>query len=130
MWGINATYSFNYLVVDNLAPARQIIGYYKRRWACEEASRFLKNRVGLECFRFRRYEAIQRLVTLAMFAMGFLTWILLRPQQVPKRFFCFTSRFRKETKFVYYRLLDGLQQFARLYQLRIGKIPLEPVKNG
>ena len=25
-----------------------------------------------------------------------------------------------------YRLLDGLQEFARLYQLRLGKTPLEP----
>jgi len=118
------------MVVENLEQAKQIIWYYKQRWACEEASRFLKSRVGLECFRIRRYEAIQRLVILAMFAMCFLTWILLRSRQVPKRLFCFTSRFRRETQFVYYRLLDGLQQFAQLYQLRIGKIPLEPLKNG
>lgn len=118
------------LVIEKLYQAKQVVWYYRQRWACEEASRFLKNRVGLECFRIRRYEAIQRLVLLAMFAMGFLTWILLRSQQVLKRLFCFTSRFRKETRFVYYRLLDGLQQFARLYRLRIGKIPLESVKNG
>lgn len=118
------------LVVENLDQAQQIVWYYKRRWACEEASRFLKSRVGLECFRIRHYEAIQRLVTLAMFAMGFLTWILLRSQQITKGLFCFTSRFRKESKFVYYRLLDGLQYFARWYQLGAGKIPLEPLKNG
>jgi hypothetical protein len=118
------------MVVENYQQAKQIVWYYKQRWACEEASRFLKSRVGLECFRIRRYEAIQRLVILAMFAMGFLTWILLRTRQLVGGLFCFTSRFRKHTKFVYYRLLDGLQQFARLYQLRIGKIPLEPLKNG
>ncbi len=112
------------LVVQTLDQARQILWYYKRRWACEEASRFLKNRVGLEGFRIRRYEAIQRLATLAMFAMGFLTWILLRSQEVPKRLFCFTSRFRREAKFVYYRLLDGLQQFAQIYRIKVGKIPL------
>ena len=70
------------------------------------------------------------LVTLAMFAMGYLTWTFLRSQKVVRRLFCFTSRFRKKTKFVYYRLLDGLQQFARLYQLRLGKIPLEPLRKG
>jgi len=118
------------LVVQTLEQAKQILWYYRQRWACEEAGRFLKNRVGLECFRIRRYEAIQRLVTLAMFAMGFLTWILLRSRDVPKRLFYFTSRFRKETKFVYYRLLDGLQQFARLCRVGVGKIPLEPLKNG
>ncbi len=118
------------LVVHTLDQARQILWYYKRRWACEEASRFLKNRVGLEGFRIRRYEAIQRLATLAMFAMGFLTWILLRSQEVPKRLFCFTSRFRREAKFVYYRLLDGLQQFAQIYRIKVGKIPLELLRNG
>lgn len=118
------------MVVENLQQAKQIIWYYKQRWVCEQAGQFLKSRVGLERFRIRRYEAIQRLVILAMFAMGFLTWILLRTGQLAKGFFCFTSRFRKQTKFVYYRLLDGIQQFARLYQLRLGKIPLEQLKNG
>jgi len=118
------------LVVENLDQAKQIVWYYKRRWACEEASRFLKSRVGLECFRIRRYDAIQRLVTLAMFAMGFLTWILLRSREIPKWLFCFTSRFRREAKFVYYRLLDGLQQFAQTYRIRVGKIPPELLKKG
>lgn len=118
------------LVVENYQQARQIVWYYKQRWACEEASRFLKSRVGLECFRIRRYKAIQRLVILAMFAMGFLTWILLRNKQLTGRIFSYTSRFRKKAEFIYYRLLDGLQQFARLKQLRFGEILLEPLKNG
>jgi len=118
------------MVVENLEQAKQIIWYYKQRWACEEAGQFLKSRVGLERFRIRRYEAIQRLVILAMFAMGFLTWILLRNKQLTVIIFSYTSRFRKKSKFVYYRLLDGLQEFARLKQLRIGKIFLEPLKNG
>ncbi len=118
------------MVVENLEQAKQIIRYYKQRWACEEASQFLKSRVGLERFRIRRYEAIQRLVILAMFAMGFLTWILLCNQELTGRIFSYTSRFRKKTTFVYYRLLDGLQEFARLKQLRLGKVPLEPLKNG
>ncbi len=115
------------MVVENLEQAKQIIWYYKQRWACEEASQFLKSRVGLERFRIRRYEAIQRLVILAMFAMGFLTWILLRNKQLTGRIFSYTSRFRKKTKFVYYRLLDGLQEFARLKQLRIGEKLFEPL---
>lgn len=118
------------MVVENYQQAKQIICYYKKRWACEEASQFLKSRVGLERFRIRRYEAIQRLAILAMFAMGFLTWILLRNKQLVGRIFSYTSRFRKKTKFVYYRLLDGLQEFARLKQLRLGKISFESLKNG
>lgn len=118
------------LVVETLEQARQILFYYRQRWACEEASRFLKSRVGLECFRIRNYEAIKRLVTLAMLAMGFLTWILLRSKQLRDRFYSFTSCFRRQTKFAYYRLLDGLQEFAQLNQLRFGKIPLQPLRNG
>ena len=118
------------MVVENLEQARQIIWYYKQRWVCEEAGQFLKSRVGLERFRIRRYKAIQRLVILAMFAMGFLTWILLRNKQLTGSLFSYTSRFRKKTKFVYYRLLDGLQQFARLKRLRFGEILCEPLKNG
>lgn len=118
------------MVVEDIEQAKQIILYYKLRWACEEASQFLKSRVGLERFRIRRYEAIQRLVILAMFAMGFLTWILIRNRQLTERFFSFTSRFRKKTKFVYYRLLDGLQEFARLKQPRFGDILFEPLRNG
>jgi len=118
------------MVVENYQQAKQIIWYYKQRWACEEAGQFLKSRVGIERFRIRRYEAIERLVILAMFAMGFLTWILLRNKQLTGRIFSYTSRFRKKTKFVCYRLLDGLQQFARLKQLRFGEILFEPLKNG
>jgi hypothetical protein len=118
------------LVVENLQQARGIIWYYKQRWACEETSRFLKSRVGFECFRIRRYEAIQRLAILAMFAMGFLTWILLRSCRTTYRLFAFTSRFRKDTRFVYYRLLDGLQEFGRLYRLKLSQIFLEFPRNG
>lgn len=32
----------------------------------------------------------------------------------------------KKKEFVYYRLLDGLQEFTRLKQLRFGKILIEP----
>jgi hypothetical protein len=61
------------LVVESIQQVRQVLWYYSRRWTCEEAGRLLKNRVGFERFRIRRYEAMQRLAILAMFAMGFLT---------------------------------------------------------
>lgn len=118
------------LVVENIDQARQIVWYYKQRWSCEETSRFLKSRVGFEQFRIRRYEAIQRLAMLAMFAMGFLSWIFLRSQRLVKRLFGFTSRFRKESKFAYYRLLDGLQNFARFRRLYITGSRLKPLEKG
>ena len=118
------------MVVENLQQARQIVRYYKRRWVCEEVSQFLKSRVGLERFRIRRYEAIKRLAILAMLAMGFLSWILLRSKRLTQAYYHWTSRFRKKATFVYYRLLDGLQEFARLYQLRLGEIQLQLLRNG
>ena len=118
------------LVVHNLEQARQIVRYYRKRWACEQASRFLKSRIGFEGFRIRRYEAIQRLVILAMFAMGFLTWILLRSKQLVKGLFLFTSRFRKQRRFVYYRLLDGSQEFGYLCQPEFSTTWLIPFQNG
>ncbi|UCG46261.1 MAG: transposase [Phycisphaerales bacterium] len=118
------------MVVEDIEQAKQIVWYYRQRWACEEVGQFLKSRVGLERFRIRHYEAIQRLMVLAMLAMGFLTWILLRTRLLTKALFQFTSQFRKKTEFLYYRLLDGLQEFARLHRLRLGKTQLQPLRNG
>jgi len=117
-------------VVETLDQARQVLGYYKKRWACEEAAQFLKGRVGLESFRVRRYEAMRRLAILAMFAMGFLTWILLRSRDLTKRLLAWTSRFRRERLFLYYRLLDGLQEFVRLHPMALMRLPPEPRQNG
>lgn len=114
------------LVVETLDQARLILRYYRQRWACEEAAQFLKGRVGLERFRVRRYEAVQRLALLAMWAMGFLTWILLRSRDLTKRLFAWTSRFRRRRPFLYYRLLDGLQEFVRLYPASLTKFPPGP----
>jgi len=96
------------MAVENEQQAGQIVMFYRKRWSCEETVQFLKSRVGLERFRVRRYEAIKRLMIVAMLAMGFLTWILLKSREVTNYLFSFTSRFRKERRFVYYRLLDGL----------------------
>lgn len=118
------------LVVENLDQAYQILWYYKQRWVCEQAAQFLKARVGLEGFRVRRYEAIQRLAILAMFAMGFLTWILLCSRDLTERLFSWTSRFRRDVQFIYYRVLDGLQEFVRLEPNALIEPPPGPARNG
>lgn len=118
------------MVIENEQQARQIITFYKKRWACEEAIQFLKTRVGLERFRIRRYEAIKRLLILAMLAMGFLTWILLKSKQLTRYLFSFTSKFRRRRKFVYYRLLDGLQELSRLCQPGFQQYLLLPREKG
>ena len=114
------------LVVQTIDQARQVLGYYQQRWACEEGAEFLKGRIGLERFRVRRYEAMRRLMILAMFAMGFLTWILLRSRDLTKRLLAWTSRFRRQREFLYYRLLDGLQEFVRLNPMSLTKCPPGP----
>lgn len=118
------------LVVATVDQARQVLGYYRKRWACEEAIQFLKMRVGFERSYVRRYEALQRLAVLAMFAMGFLTWILLRSRDLSRRLFTWTSRFRRQVPFVYYRLLDGLQEFARLNPNALIEPPPPANQNG
>jgi hypothetical protein len=118
------------LRVETLDQARLVLWYYRQRWACEEAAQFLKGRVGLERFRVRRYEAMQRLAVLAMWAMGFLTWILLHSRDLTKRLFAWTSRFRRQRAFIYYRLLDGLQEFVRLYPMSLTRLPPAHPKNG
>lgn len=118
------------LVVLTTDQARQVLGYYRQRWACEEAAEFLKSRIGLERFRVRRYEAMRRLMILAMFAMGFLTWILLCSRDLTKRLLAWTSRFRRQRKFLYYRLLDGLQEFVRLNPMSLTNCPPGPRRNG
>jgi len=119
------------LVVENIQQATNVLWYYKRRWACEEGTRFLKSRVGFERFCIRRYEAIQRPVVLAMLAMGFLTWVLLRSRQLSQGLYKWTSKFRKNSKFIYYRLLDGLQGFVMAERLKFSeKLLKPPLKNG
>ena len=97
------------LVVQTDLQARQILRYYQYRWACEESGCFLKTRVGLERFRIRRYVAIQRLAILAMLAMGFLTWLMLHAQQTVLSLRDYISHLRKDSRFAYYRVLDGIQ---------------------
>ncbi len=114
------------LVVETIGQACQVLTYYRKRWACEEVAEFLKGRVGLERFRVRRYEAMRRLILLALLAMGFLTWVLLRSRDLTKRLLAWTSRFRRDRSFIYYRLLDGLQEFVRLHPLSLTKCPPGP----
>jgi hypothetical protein len=74
--------------------------------------------------------AIQRLAILAMLAMGFPSWILLRSRDLTKRLFLLTSRFRKDVMFKYYRVLDGIQQFVRLNPNVLIIPPPDIQKNG
>jgi hypothetical protein len=69
---------------------------------------------------------MRRLALLTMWAMGFLTWILLRSRDLMKPLSAWTSRFRRKRSFLCCRLLDGLQEFVRLHPLPLTKLPPGP----
>jgi hypothetical protein len=97
------------LTVGSSALAHQMLWYYRRRWACEEAIGFLKGRLGLERFRVRRYDSMQRLLLLAMLAMAFLTWLLIARTGVADALLATAHKALKPVAFLYYRLLTALQ---------------------
>ena len=109
--------------VLTLTQARDIIACYVKRWKCEEAISFLKGRIGFERFSVRNYERMRHLILLAMLAMGFLCFIQLSNRILVEGLFSFTSKFRKNVSFEYYRLLDGLQHFVRKLLIERQKPP-------
>jgi len=113
----------NMKVLD-MNMAEQIIARYVERWKCEEAIEFLKMRIGFERFRIRRYPAVQNICILAMIAMGFLAVIMLSNKMMTGMLFKCCSKFRKATVFKYYRLLDGLQEFAHKLMINNRSSPI------
>jgi hypothetical protein len=109
--------------VLNLSQARDIVVRYIKRWKCEEAIEFLKGRIGFERFSVRSYERMKHLILLAMLAMGFLCFIQLSNRILVKGLFSFTSKFRRNISFEYYRLLDGLQLFVHQLLIERQKPP-------
>lgn len=96
------------LVAEDLNTAGQILGYYRRRWKCEEAARFLKTDLGMEQFALRLYDSFPRLFFLACLAMSFLTWLSLQVATLANSL-CAKSPGRHKIKFLYYRLADWLR---------------------
>jgi hypothetical protein len=97
------------LTAQDLATAKNVLDYYRRRWKCEEAARFLKTDLGLERFCLRTYESFPRLLFLAALAMTFLTWLMLRQPELVK-WLCEKSPGYHKIKFAYYRMLNWLQE--------------------
>jgi hypothetical protein len=96
------------LHVENLASAKRVLQYYRGRWSCEEAVRFLKSELGIEQIGLRTYESFSRLLLLAMLAMGWLSWLeLLQPRLI--QWLCDKHPGQRKIKFAYYRLLRWLQ---------------------
>lgn len=96
------------LLVEDINTARTVLSYYRQRWKCEEAARFLKTDLGIELFSLRLYESFPRLFLLAALAMSFLTWLALRYVNL-RRWLCAKRPGQHKIKFLYYRLRAWLQ---------------------
>jgi len=96
------------LVAADHETAGQTLSYYRGRWKCEEAVRFLKSQLGLERFALRTYDAFGRLMLLAMLAMSFLLWLQLHYASL-SRWLSQASPGRHAVKFACYRLLDWFE---------------------
>ncbi|MGH7178675.1 MAG: transposase [Tepidisphaeraceae bacterium] len=94
---------------ENLEQAKVVLQYYRWRWSCEEAARFLKSGLGLEQIALRKYESFARLLLLAMLAMGFLSWLALRRPTLI-RWLCDARAGLHKIKFGYYRLLNWFNE--------------------
>ena len=106
------------LTVIDLSSAKNVLIYYRRRWRCEEAARFLKSDLGIEQFALRLYDSFTRLFLLAALAMSFLTWLALSFPTLADTLSA-ASPGKHQIKFLYYRLLDWLQN-------QFHHSPLEP----
>ena len=97
------------LTVEDLNTAKTVLNYYRWRWKCEEAARFLKSELGIEHFALRLYESFPRLFLLACLAMSFLTWLGLHFDSLAKAL-SGKAPGQHPIKFLYYRILNWLQE--------------------
>jgi len=98
------------LPVESVEDARRVLGYYARRWECEEGIRFLKSEVNLERIRTFHWTAICRLVLVCGLVMLYLTWMLERKPNLADRLIAFGQPLPDEPDLLLYRLLTGLTE--------------------
>jgi hypothetical protein len=98
------------LPVENLKAVKCILGFYIRRWECEEGIRFLKSQVNLEKIRTFRWSAIRRLVLLAVLVMIYLGWLVEAHPNICDRLVCLSQPLPDNPDFLLYRLLGGLTE--------------------
>lgn len=96
--------------VGDVKDARRVLRNYIRRWECEEAIRFLKNRVHLEKIRTFRWCAIRRLVLLGVLVMTYMCWLVEAHPDLAERVIAFGQPPPRAADFVLYRLLTGMTE--------------------
>jgi hypothetical protein len=94
--------------IQSIGQARRIVLAYMRRWGIEEGIRCWKQKTGIEDFRVRNWESMQRMIFLSMLAYGIQAlWLLTRPAAA-KRLIARTKVFIEHVLFLHYRLWDGV----------------------
>lgn len=113
---------------------RRIRGYF-RRWGVEDCYRFEKQGFGIEKSKTRNYERIKTLLGLTIISWMILIKVNEQPQlkeAVLKEARMEKDRLKDRPKFIYYRLLRGIQNmFAgvkRLFSFRLKKKDREEIK--
>ena len=98
------------LPVENFNDAEKVLRLYIRRWECEEAIRFLKNQVNLEKIRTFSWNAICRLVLLAVLVMTYLAWLVETIPSICDRLVYLSQPLPDKPEFILYRLKAGLTE--------------------
>jgi hypothetical protein len=98
------------LAVENFEDAEKVLRLYIRRWECEEAIRFLKNQVNLEKIRTFSWNAICRLVLLAVLVMIYLGWLVETHPRICDRLVYLSQPLPDKPEFILYRLKAGLTE--------------------
>jgi hypothetical protein len=77
-------------------------------WQIEEATRALKQLTGVEDFRVRKWESIQRLTFLAMMACGVQSLMLFTRGRTAARYIARVAQFFENVLLKNYRLWEGI----------------------
>jgi hypothetical protein len=94
--------------ITDAEQAEQIVLAYLRRWGSEEATRALKQLTGVEDFRVRKWESIQRLTFLAMMTCGVQAMMLLTRARTAARYITRVAQFFDNVLLKNYRLWEGI----------------------
>jgi len=113
---------------------RRIRGYF-RRWSIEESYRFEKQGFGIEKATIRKYSRIKTLIGLTI-----LSWVLLIKindspklrEVILKKARMEKTKLKQRPKFIYYRLLKGVQNLfqgiAELFRFRLKRRHKDKIK--
>lgn len=82
---------------------------YLRRWGSEEGTRAFKQLSGVEDFRVRKWESIQRLTFIASMAVGIQALMLITRARTAARYIARVRQFFDDVLLKNYRLWKGIR---------------------